>query len=171
MNRALLRALVQVLSGALLVLILDQWSKWLVLANTHLLPVTVIPGCFRVVYVENPGVAFGMLAGMGPLLLVPSVAGCALVLYLLYHEVHTGQQTPLLVPALAMILGGALGNMIDRLRFGHVVDFIDWYWNNYHWYTFNVADAGISVGVVLLIAGPFLFRRTRRREQSDPSCQ
>ena len=69
------------------------------------------------------------------------------------------RESRLALVALSLVAGGAVGNLVDRLRFGSVVDFIDWYWGSYHWYTFNVADAAITSGAALLILHSFLPER------------
>lgn len=143
--------------GAAAVAAVDQYTKALIVAHRHALPITVIPGCFNLIYGENTGVAFGMLQGMGPALLLPMAAGCVIVCYLLYQELRAPRSTVGVVPALALILGGAVGNLIDRLRLGYVVDFIDWHYGGYHWYTFNVADAAITSGVGVLVAATLLW--------------
>lgn len=163
-GRRVLPVVALVALGGAAVLVLDQLTKWWVVSRQEELPLQVVPGCFRVVYVENTGVAFGLLSGLGGALLLPSVLGCLVVLYLLYMELRQRSRTPLLVPSLGLILGGALGNLVDRVRLGYVIDFIDWYYGTCHWYTFNVADSAITCGVVLLILGSFLAGETQTEE-------
>jgi signal peptidase II len=143
--------LVAVMGG--IVLILDQAVKWLALH--HLppgVPVTVIDGFFSLTLVMNPGLAFGML-GTVP----PGWRWAVALLSLLAVGVLATLATRLLpeggkvaAVAIGMIFGGAAGNLIDRARFGAVVDFLDFYWHGWHWPAFNVADSAISVGVALL---------------------
>ncbi|MGH7403234.1 MAG: signal peptidase II [Candidatus Rokuibacteriota bacterium] len=138
---------------ALVILIFDAVTKHLALQ--HLSPgrpVSVIDGFFSLTLVMNPGLAFGMLAGTpaGWRWLVASLSIVALaVLAVVGLRMLSmgGCLTPL---ALGLIFGGAVGNLIDRGRFGAVVDFLDFYWRGYHWPAFNVADSAISVGVTLL---------------------
>ena len=136
-----------------IVLILDQAVKSLALH--HLppgVPVTVIDGFFSLTLVMNPGLAFGML-GTVP----PGWRWAVALLSLLAVGVLATLATRLLpeggkvaAVAIGMIFGGAAGNLIDRARFGAVVDFLDFYWHGWHWPAFNVADSAISVGVALL---------------------
>jgi signal peptidase II len=135
------------------VLILDQITK--VLVQRLMQPyqsIEIVPQFAHLIYLKNTGAAFGFLAGTrSPLrvvffVLVSSVAiGC--VLYLL-KNLRPGRQP--LVLSLSLILGGAFGNLIDRLRLGEVIDFIDIHWHHVHWPAFNVADSAITIGVILL---------------------
>jgi signal peptidase II len=138
---------------AVVVLVLDLLTKHLALDRLPPgRPVHVIDGFFSLTLVMNPGLAFGMLAGTpaGWRWLVASLSIGALTVLAVVglRMLPTGGRfTPL---ALGLIFGGAVGNLVDRARFGAVVDFLDFYWRGYHWPAFNVADASISVGVVLL---------------------
>jgi signal peptidase II len=114
--------------------------------------VSVVDGLLALTLVMNPGLAFGVLGAVPPgwrwvVALLSLVALCALAL--LAVRLLPGGGWPAAV-ALALIFGGAVGNLIDRWRFGAVVDFIDVYWRAYHWPAFNVADSAISIGVALL---------------------
>jgi signal peptidase II len=119
-------------------------------------PVEVVPGYWNHQYVENPGAAFGMLAGVDERVRVPllhAVSLSAIAFIALFHRRLRPDQR-LLSFALALVLGGALGNFVDRLARGYVIDFIDWHWRGdprLHWPTFNVADAAISLGVFLML--------------------
>jgi signal peptidase II len=134
-----------------LIVVLDQLTKYLVVQQFRLHEsVQVIPGFFNLTYVRNPGAAFGILAGASgawrtAFFLTVSVAALA-VIVILVRTAHA--RLPLV--AFSLIGGGAVGNLIDRARFGEVVDFIDWYFRSHHWPTFNIADSAITVGVVLL---------------------
>lgn len=116
--------------------------------------VTVIDGYWDFEYTVNPGAAFGLLSDSDssyrlPFFVVVSLLAIAVILYLL-RGVHPSQK--LLVIALSLIGTGAMGNFIDRIRFGHVIDFVVWkYTDAYRWPTFNAADAFISVGVALML--------------------
>jgi len=138
-----------------LVVLLDQTTKLLVLAKMPLYySITVIQGFFNLTHIRNPGGAFGFMAagsqGVRNLLFVGvSVIAMGLIVYF-YRS--TPKTYPYLGAALAMIFGGAVGNLIDRLRFGEVVDFLDVYVGAYHWPAFNVADSGITVGITIFIA-------------------
>jgi signal peptidase II len=137
-----------------LVLVLDQITKYLVLVHLPLYrSVTVIPGCFNLTHIRNPGGAFGFMAdgsqGMRNLLFIGvSLLAVGLIVY--FYR-NTPRTFPYLASALAMIFGGAVGNLVDRFRFGEVVDFLDVYVGSYHWPAFNVADSAISVGITVFI--------------------
>lgn len=133
------------------VLFLDQLTKYLVVRSFKLHEsVRIIPGFFDLTYVRNPGAAFGFLAGapgMWRSIFFISVSLIALAVIIALVR-QTRDRLPLI--AFALIGGGAVGNLIDRVRFGEVVDFIDWYYRTYHWPTFNIADSAITLGVGLL---------------------
>ena len=114
---------------------------------------TIVDGFFNLVYVMNPGAAFGFLANMSETfryIFFTGVTFVALVL-ILYYLVKSKPQSLIIVCALTLIFAGAVGNLIDRLRFGAVVDFLDVYIGFAHWPAFNVADSAISIGAVLMI--------------------
>ena len=137
-----------------LVVVLDQLTKWLVLANMPLhRSIAIIPGFFNLTHIHNPGGAFGFMATGSPglrNLLFLGVATVAMVLIVYFYR-STPRNYPFLAGALALIFGGAVGNIIDRLRFGVVVDFLDFYVGAYHWPAFNVADSAITVGITIFI--------------------
>ena len=138
---------------AVVILVLDLLTKHLALERLPPgRPVHVIDGFFSLTLVMNPGLAFGMLAGTPAgwrwLVALLSIGALTVLAVVGLRMLPTGGRfTPL---SLGLIFGGAVGNLIDRARFGAVVDFLDFYWRGYHWPAFNVADASISVGVVLL---------------------
>lgn len=146
------------LAGALIVL--DQLTKWLVLQRFAVGEQLVLTDFLNLVLVYNRGAAFSFLADapgwQTPLLAAFALGAAALVSVLLVRS--PGRN--MLCLGLALILGGAIGNLIDRLRFGQVVDFVDLHAFGYHWPAFNVADAGISVGAVVLILEAFMHRET-----------
>ena len=150
-----------VVAGA--VLILDQVTKALILAHLPLGgSIAVIPGFFDLTHVHNPGGAFGFLAGMSAevrslLFIAVSLVAAGLILYF-YWQTPLGQR--FLSVGLALIFGGAVGNLVDRMRFGIVVDFLDVYAGTLHWPAFNVADSAITVGVCIF-AYHILFRKIR----------
>lgn len=137
----------------LLVVAADQWSKWLIEQQLVLYEgITVIPGFFDLVHVLNTGIAFGLFPSGGDLFgtVLLSLLGLgALTIVGAYFSRAESHQRLLLV-ALALIMGGAVGNLIDRLLLGAVTDFFDVYVGSHHWPTFNVADSAISVGIGLL---------------------
>lgn len=145
----------QILSA--LVIGLDALTKWLVLRNFEIheaLP--VIPNFFQLVHVRNTGAAFGIGANAGspivPLML--NVGAIAVFMVVVVYSVRSAVGDRLLQTGLHLILGGAIGNLIDRFRFGSVVDFLDFYvtvgGREHHWPAFNVADSAICIGIGLL---------------------
>lgn len=138
---------------------LDQWTK--VLAREHLKPLprghvrTVIEGFFDLRYSENSGIAFGMLQTMpGGRVLLTLVAIVAFVLVVHYLRKTEPGQVRLHV-ALGLVGGGAIGNLIDRIAFGRVTDFIVWHYKGHEWPAFNIADAALVVGVGLMALDMF----------------
>jgi len=145
-----------------LIVIADQVTKALVRASLSLGESrTIIPGWLDLVHVQNTGAAFGLLNNVDfpykPFLMI-AIAGLALVAIAAYGT-QLGFQDRLARLGLALILGGAFGNLIDRAVAGHVVDFVDVYRHGIHFWAFNVADAAISVGAVLVILDVFGFGR------------
>ncbi len=137
-----------------LVVLLDQVTKLLVLNYIPLYrKIPVIPGFFNLTHLTNPGGAFGFLARTNSPLKHWLFIGASLaaLLMIIYFYQQTPKSHRWLGAALAMIFGGAIGNLIDRFRFGEVVDFLDVYVGNMHWPAFNVADSGVTVGVIILI--------------------
>lgn len=136
-----------------LVIILDQWTKVLAVgALDYLTPVPVLPG-LNWTLVHNEGGAFSFLSNHGGwqrwfFLIVASGVTIALVAWLR----RTARRQWVLCVPLALLIGGAIGNLIDRARLGYVIDFVDVYYKTWHWPAFNVADSGITVGIVMLIA-------------------
>ena len=147
------------LAVALLVLSADLLTKEMVLRGHWVGP--VIPGLLEFTPISNPGAAFGLLPGARILFIViKSLA--ALVILSLVARGRLGRRRFLTLP-LALVMGGAVGNLIDRFRgSGEVIDFIDFSFRGQHWYIFNVADACISVGAVLV--GFYLLFGERGRE-------
>ena len=140
----------------------DQLTKWLVLGYfENRYPRVELTGFFNLVLVFNKGAAFSLFAQAAgwqtPLLAAFALAAAVIVSVLILRNPSRG----LLCLGLALILGGALGNLIDRLRFGHVVDFLDFHALGWHWPAFNVADSAISVGAVILILEGFVHHEKR----------
>ena len=151
---------------ALAMLVADQLSKWWVLHGLNLPDIRNIPLLrlgpagldFSMVW--NRGVTFGLLWGDSfATQLVLALAAAGIALFLLRWMARA--ETAWVTVALGSVIGGAIGNVIDRLRFGAVVDFVDVHLAGWHWYVFNVADAGIVCGVGVLVADA-LFRREPR---------
>ena len=140
----------------------DQLTKWLVLGYfENRYPRVELTGFFNLVLVFNKGAAFSLFAQapgwQTPLLAAFALAASVIVSVLIVRNPGRG----LLCLGLALILGGALGNLIDRVRFGHVVDFLDFHALGWHWPAFNVADSAISVGAVILILEGFVHHEKR----------
>ena len=138
---------------ALVVLILDQLTKAVALRQlVPGTPVSVVDGIFSLTLVMNPGLAFGMLSSTPTawrwVVAALSLAALAILATVGIRLLASGGWMTRV--ALGFIFGGAAGNLIDRGRFGAVVDFLDFYWRDYHWPAFNVSDSAISVGVALL---------------------
>ena len=134
--------------------ILDQVTKALIVATIGVFDtITIIPGFFNLTHIYNPGGAFGFLSRSTSELrhlffLISSFVAMGLILFL---YAKTPPQQRLLELALALILGGAFGNIIDRIRIGKVIDFLDVYIKNFHWPAFNVADSAITIGICLFM--------------------
>ena len=148
----LLRLIYLLLS--LVVVIFDQITKASVTARIPLhTSVTVIQGLFDLTHVKNTGAAFGLFASVDHpfrTILLNSVAFLVFLAVLVYAW-RTSATATRLQTGLAFILGGAVGNLLDRVRAGSVTDFLDFYIGSYRWPAFNVADSAITVGVVLLV--------------------
>ena len=136
------------------IIFLDQATKEIVLRSIPLNTARpVIDGFFNLTHIHNPGGAFGLMADLSPLmrsiifLFISSLA----VGLIFYFYKKTPAHYAWLSAAFALIFGGAIGNLIDRIRFGKVVDFLDFYLGNLHWPAFNIADSAISVGIGIFL--------------------
>jgi signal peptidase II len=154
--------------AALAVVFLDRVSKWLVAARMDLHDsIPVLPGFFHITYVQNSGAAFGLFADSrsawtSAILVLFSLAALIVVSVMLWKNSHSLTVTGI---GLALIMGGALGNLWDRLLYGRVVDFFDFYLGSYHWPAFNIADSAIVVGAGLLVF-EILFARTPAEQKA-----
>ncbi|MDP9127710.1 MAG: signal peptidase II [Pseudomonadota bacterium] len=135
-----------------LVLLCDQASKWWVLRSflQTRQGIRVTP-FLNFILVWNKGVTFGLLNTIAHNYMPWILAGAALLILVLLGRWLARTHSTLIALSLGAIMGGAVGNIIDRLRFGAVMDFLDFYYGSYHWYAFNIADAAIVTGVVLLL--------------------
>ncbi len=137
-----------------LTILLDQVTKLIILKYLSAYQtITVIPGFFNITRVHNPGGAFGFLAGQThqiriTLFILVSLLAAGFILYL---YVKTPRKHPFLLAGLSLIFGGAVGNLIDRFRYGAVVDFLDFDLYLMHWPAFNLADSAISIGMAVLL--------------------
>ncbi len=158
---------------AAIVVLLDRGSKWLVAQNITLQDsLSVIPGFFRLTHVENRGAAFGLFSDSPSewkiaVLILFSLIAMVVVSALLWKNSHAMTTTGV---GLALILGGALGNLWDRLLAGQVVDFLDFSLGGYHWPAFNVADSAIVVGALLLVT-EILFSKPAQEKKPAPAKQ
>jgi len=146
------------------ILLLDQWTKSMVVQRLPLYQrVEVIQGFFNLTHVRNTGGAFGIFGGekggVGSLLfVVVSLLAIGAIIFL-FIKIREGEKT--LALSFSLVLSGAIGNLIDRLRYGEVVDFLDFHLSTYHWPAFNVADSAICIGIGLMALE--LFRREGKK--------
>jgi signal peptidase II len=150
-ERNLRHKYLQVGSIIAIVMVLDQITKYVINAHVRLHDtITVIPGFFNITHVRNKGAAFGLFSDLPDhwrsafFIVITLLAVAALVALI----VKTQERLP--VYSFSLIAGGALGNLVDRVRYGEVVDFVQWYVSSYYWPSFNVADSAITIGIVLL---------------------
>ena len=144
------------LALSLLAVVLDQASKWAVDSSMQLYQSIPLVPYFNLTYVRNTGAAFSFLSEAGGwqrwffagLAIVISIVIAVWLARLKQHET-------LLAVALSLVLGGAIGNLIDRLAYGYVIDFLDVYYQTWHWPAFNIADSAITLGVVLILLESF----------------
>jgi signal peptidase II len=145
---------IKLLVFAGIIILLDQFTKALIIGYLpYQQSIPVIRGFFNITHIHNPGGAFGLMANLSPYLrtiifLFISSLAVGLIFYF-YRK--TPQNYPWLAAAFALIFGGAIGNLIDRVRFGIVIDFLDVYVGNWHWPAFNIADSAISVGIGIFV--------------------
>ena len=145
------------------VVVLDQLTKSWVLGSFALYESRpVLPGFFRLTYLRNPGAAFSFLADQAesfrrPFFLIVTAVALAAILWVVARLPPKRGWT---LASLSLVFGGAVGNLIDRIRLGEVIDFLDFYWRTHHWPPFNVADSAITVGMVLLLAEEFFAKKS-----------
>ena len=136
------------------IVFLDQLTKIIVDRTMALYQsIPIVDGWFNLTYVRNTGTAFGIFAGSAeifrrPFLILVSILASGFIITLL-KRLADGERG--FITALTFILGGAVGNLIDRVFYGEVIDFVDVYWRNYHWPAFNVADSFITIGVAVAL--------------------
>ncbi len=152
-----------------IILLLDQITKYIIEKNVRQYEViSVIPGFFNITHVRNKGAAFSLFAGapesFRSLFFTMVTIVAIVVIFLLIRKTHER----LLITSLSLIAGGAVGNLVDRVRYGEVVDFIQWYVKSYYWPSFNVADSAITVGVCLL-AIDMLFQTPGKVRSNRPT--
>ena len=140
-----------------LIITADQISKSLIKSTMTLYDVIpVIPGFFQLNYITNKGMAFGINLPVG----ISFLSGISLIItcFLVWILWCERKNNLLMRISLALILGGAIGNLIDRILFGEVVDFFDFMIGDFHWYIFNIADSAVTVGIILMLFYSFLFK-------------
>jgi len=132
------------------IIALDQWSKWAIKTSFNLYQSKpVIQDFLHFTYVTNDGMAFGLsFPGGKHILLIMTILLTGFIMGFLWKE-KNGH--PLIKYGLALILSGAIGNLIDRMLYGKVVDFLDLMIGNFHWYIFNIADSSVTIGMILFI--------------------
>lgn len=148
------------LSG--LIILVDQLTKWGAerLLDLHV-PVPVMPS-FNLTLVYNTGAAFSFLSDAGGWQRwFFSLLALAVSVFLLFWLKRLPRSETWTALGLSMVLGGALGNLIDRLLYGHVIDFIQWYYKSFYWPTFNIADSAITVGASVLVVHGLLFSKPK----------
>jgi len=146
------------------VLLLDQWTKYIIVQKLSLYrKVEVVHGFFNIVHVRNTGGAFGIFGGsrggIGSILFV--VVSLIAIVAIVFLFIKTRQNERTLALSFCLVLSGALGNLIDRLHYGEVVDFLDFHISAYHWPAFNVADSAICIGIGLMALE--VLKRDRKR--------
>ena len=144
---------------------LDQWSKWAVKTSFNLYQSEpVIQDLLHFTYVTNDGMAFGLsFPGGKHILLVMTILLTGFIIGFLWKE---REGHPLVKYGLALILSGAVGNLIDRLLYGKVVDFLDLMIGDFRWYIFNVADSSVTIGMVLFIVHSIIFESSHLKNES-----
>ncbi|RKY01182.1 MAG: signal peptidase II [Spirochaetes bacterium] len=135
------------------ILLFDQGSKKVIREKVMINhSITIIEGYFNIVHIENPGAVFGFLSDKDKkvknIFLFISIFA---ILFIIYLFLKIQEKNALLPFCLSLVLGGAAGNLIDRIRFGMVTDFLDFHWHNHHWPAFNIADSAITIGMIMLI--------------------
>ena len=132
------------------IVVLDQWSKWMIKSSYDLYhSEPIIQGFFHFTYVTNDGMAFGLsFPGGKTILLFVTLILTGVIMWMLWKEKNSHN---LIRYGLTFILAGAIGNMIDRILYGKVVDFLDIMIGNFNWYIFNVADSAVTFGMILFI--------------------
>lgn len=147
------------LAISLIIILLDQLTKYLARSNLDLFQVKPVMPSFNWMLAYNRGAAFNFLATQGdwPRLFFGTIA--VIVALCLVFYILNKSYSYLTGVGLSFILGGAVGNLIDRVIFGRVTDFIDWYYASYHWPTFNIADSFVTIGVTLLIIESIFFSK------------
>lgn len=160
-----MKKLVLLIALAVVIIVVDQWTKIYVAGHFYIgESVSVIDGFFNLTYVRNSGAAFGFGGAFDDWVRYSMFRALPVVacVWLLVLMVKSYKEEALLSLSYSLILGGAIGNLIDRFRLDYVIDFFDFYWGKSHFATFNVADAAISVAAGLLIIDFFIQKKKEK---------
>jgi len=156
------------------VFILDQITKRWAVNNLKGRPaVDVIKGFFDFRYVDNPGAAWGIFGSLDASIRKPFfvIVSIIAILFIIYFFIRIKKEQRVLSVAISFILGGAFGNFYDRSINGYVVDFIHWFYKDYHWPTFNIADSAISFGVILMIFHMIFLEKGEAKEKKKSTSE
>jgi len=156
----------------LLILVIDQVTKyWVAGSFDYRETLSVLP-FFNITYVHNPGAAFSFLAGQGgwQRWFFTAIASIASIVFLVWMA-KTPKNQRLLSIAFALILSGAVGNLIDRVLFGYVIDFLDFHWAGYHFAAFNIADSAIFIGAALMILESFTSKEANKESSKKANLE
>jgi signal peptidase II len=153
-----------VLLYATIFFLLDRFTKLIILNNTHQLPVKVVNDFFTITYVKNPGVAFGWFPDWR---LPPILMALTMIIIIAYYSLKLPEEERLTRWALALLVGGAVGNLYDRIVYGFVVDFFLFHFGSFDFPVFNVADVAIDFGVFMLFIDIFFLSPDEDEEDSD----
>ena len=147
---------------------LDQYTKYLALSQLKMLEPLPVTGFLNLTLVFNRGAAFGFLNNQsGWQLVMFAIIALLVIVYMIWHILGEAHRQPLSVLAYGLIGGGAVGNLIDRLRFGYVVDFVDFHFAGWHFWVFNLADSALTIGVILLLWAAWKDHREAQRVRPE----
>jgi len=150
------------------VLVLDQITKYFIKTRVRLHEIIqIVPGFFNITHVRNKGAAFSLFSNTSDLFRSVFFIAVTVVAVIVIMMLIRKTQERLLIVSFSLIAGGAVGNLVDRLRYGEVIDFVQWYVRSYYWPSFNVADSAITIGVCLL-AADMLFQRPQQAGSDRP---
>jgi signal peptidase II len=154
---------------SIFIALLDQITKFIIKSTFN--PgehVSVVTGFFDVVYIQNTGAAWGMLSGFNNWLILVSIV---MVVVLVFFRRHFISDTLIHRIVMGLMIGGVVGNLVDRLKSGRVVDFLDFQWRGHHWPAFNVADSAICIGVGLYIISQLFTGRKKEHANAEDKPQ
>lgn len=153
---------------AIIFFVVDRFTKILITNNSHLLPVKVIEDFFTITYVKNPGVAFGWFPDWR---LPPILMATTMILIIAYYSLKLPEEEKLTRWALALLVGGAIGNLYDRLAYGFVIDFLLFHFGSFDFPVFNVADIAIDVGVFMLFIDIFFLSPEESQQDNELTAE